>query len=392
MVTNPLLVFRCGAGPKYCENKCTPQFSIGSCSGKDNSKTRSHVYDWWELYGPGGSRHGRIQPPADFPKPLRVSEARDEDENPEPLSKSSADDDVSLLLFRQIKLEPNAMLPLDAVCNATASKPSGGCQSSCCLDGRCTYCDKCAPKANVSSAGCKWCMKLKKPVSPEGCLFRGDVCTLPKGMAAVNPLSGCKTGCCKNGKCTWCEDCYLGCKCRDLGQPLNPDGRCVTRTRTTSRTKTKTRTTTTVKGSGPGRGLRFESCVGAGMVALTFDDGPYGHTEELLNKLKRRGIKATFFVNGQNQWNIYDRANLIRRMRDEGHCIASHGWRHDNELALGFDGTLQNLRQISDAIESIVGLRPKLHRPPFGDYDQETQRAAALVGQDIIIWNVDTKV
>jgi peptidoglycan/xylan/chitin deacetylase (PgdA/CDA1 family) len=39
-----------------------------------------------------------------------------------------------------------------------------------------------------------------------------------------------------------------------------------------------------------------------GYVAITYDDGPYQYTSELINLLDREGVKATFFVNGQNFW------------------------------------------------------------------------------------------
>lgn len=71
-------------------------------------------------------------------------------------------------------------------------------------------------------------------------------------------------------------------------------------------------------------------CTQPGTMALTFDDGPYIFTEELLNTLKTNNIKATFFVNGHNYVEITDDkyAKLIRRAKNEGHQIASHTWDH----------------------------------------------------------------
>jgi peptidoglycan/xylan/chitin deacetylase (PgdA/CDA1 family) len=71
-------------------------------------------------------------------------------------------------------------------------------------------------------------------------------------------------------------------------------------------------------------GTVIEKCTVAGVVALTFDDGPSVYTETLLDLLKTNNQKATFFVNGQNYDNINNYASTIQRMITEGHQVASH--------------------------------------------------------------------
>ena len=66
------------------------------------------------------------------------------------------------------------------------------------------------------------------------------------------------------------------------------------------------------------------SCTQPGVVALTFDDGPYAFTNQLLDTLAGSGHRATFFVNGDNWDSIWNRQPLIHRMIDEGHQIGSH--------------------------------------------------------------------
>lgn len=61
-------------------------------------------------------------------------------------------------------------------------------------------------------------------------------------------------------------------------------------------------------------------------VALTFDDGPWpGTTNALLDGLAQRGVRATFFLVGEQ---VADRAETVRRMADEGHQIGLHTWHH----------------------------------------------------------------
>ena len=58
---------------------------------------------------------------------------------------------------------------------------------------------------------------------------------------------------------------------------------------------------------------------------LTFDDGPSSNTNQILNLLKERDIKATFFVLGSN---VEKNPEVVKRMYEEGHFIANHGYSH----------------------------------------------------------------
>ena len=61
-------------------------------------------------------------------------------------------------------------------------------------------------------------------------------------------------------------------------------------------------------------------------VALTFDDGPHRiYTRNLLDGLRERGVKATFFVVGEN---IPGNEELIRQMEEDGHLIGNHTYDH----------------------------------------------------------------
>lgn len=71
-------------------------------------------------------------------------------------------------------------------------------------------------------------------------------------------------------------------------------------------------------------GTVINQCTTPGTIALTFDDGPYQYTAELLDLLSKNGARGTFFVNGQNFANIYDYAGVVQRMHNEGHQIGSH--------------------------------------------------------------------
>ena len=68
----------------------------------------------------------------------------------------------------------------------------------------------------------------------------------------------------------------------------------------------------------------ISSCNKPGVIALTFDDGPFTFTDTLLDLLRDADMKATFFLNGQNWGNIYDYEDIVNRFVAEGHQIGSH--------------------------------------------------------------------
>lgn len=73
-------------------------------------------------------------------------------------------------------------------------------------------------------------------------------------------------------------------------------------------------------------GSIIRSCTTPGVVALTFDDGPYIYTSAILDALRDTGAKATFFINGDNWGNILNPDNqaIVQRTLAEGHQIGSH--------------------------------------------------------------------
>jgi peptidoglycan/xylan/chitin deacetylase (PgdA/CDA1 family) len=71
-------------------------------------------------------------------------------------------------------------------------------------------------------------------------------------------------------------------------------------------------------------GSIIQSCTVPGVFALTFDDGPFMYTEQVLDTLAASGVKATFFLNGKNYGSIYDYTSTVQRMITDGHQVGSH--------------------------------------------------------------------
>lgn len=71
-------------------------------------------------------------------------------------------------------------------------------------------------------------------------------------------------------------------------------------------------------------GVSITQCTVPGTIALTFDDGPFIYTAQMLDTLAFHGARATFFLNGQNKGSIYAFPDLVERIVAEGHQLASH--------------------------------------------------------------------
>jgi cellulose synthase/poly-beta-1,6-N-acetylglucosamine synthase-like glycosyltransferase/spore germination protein YaaH/peptidoglycan/xylan/chitin deacetylase (PgdA/CDA1 family) len=106
-------------------------------------------------------------------------------------------------------------------------------------------------------------------------------------------------------------------------------------------------------------------------VALTFDDGPDPTwTGPILDTLASRGVKATFFVIGQN---ADAHVPLLRRIYREGHEIGNHTYSHPNLGLTGRKRTEVELDANERLIEAMLDRRTALFRPPyFGDAEPTT--------------------
>lgn len=124
------------------------------------------------------------------------------------------------------------------------------------------------------------------------------------------------------------------------------------------------------------------------VVAMTFDDGPHPVlTPRLLDILKERNIKCTFFVIGRS---AKAHPQIIRRMIAEGHEVANHTWTHASLTSRSDDQIRQELRQSEDALVAAANYRPQLIRPPYGAVNARIKQLMfAEFGYSTIMWSVD---
>jgi peptidoglycan/xylan/chitin deacetylase (PgdA/CDA1 family) len=123
-------------------------------------------------------------------------------------------------------------------------------------------------------------------------------------------------------------------------------------------------------------------------IAMTFDDGPSAeNTPRLLEMLKQRNIKATFFLIGQN---VASNPDIVRRILAEGHEVGNHSWTHPQLSKLSDDRVTSEITKTQDAIKDASGFTPTLLRPPYGAITtRQREWIENRFGLNIILWSVD---
>ena len=123
---------------------------------------------------------------------------------------------------------------------------------------------------------------------------------------------------------------------------------------------------------------------GRKLVALTFDDGPSSVTTgRLLDILKAKGVKATFFVVG----NMARKApELVRREEAEGHEVGSHSVAHQNLSKFGVASLQNDVAEMDRIFMEILGRKVAIMRPPYGAVSTVMRSS---LGKPMINWAVD---
>jgi len=124
-------------------------------------------------------------------------------------------------------------------------------------------------------------------------------------------------------------------------------------------------------------------------IALTFDDGPSKqNTREILSILEEYGIKATFFVIGENARRDPER---IRSIFDAGHELGNHTYTHAYISKISDSELEREIRETENVLVEITGVKPVVFRPPGGYYDDASIAKVEKMGYKSILWSLDTR-
>lgn len=123
------------------------------------------------------------------------------------------------------------------------------------------------------------------------------------------------------------------------------------------------------------------------VVYLTFDDGPHPpETERVLDVLRERGARATFFLIGSK---VSGNEAVLRRMLEEGHTLGLHTYSHAGTFPLlSFDKMLADVNEGKRAVESVAGRKISLFRPPFGVTNPTIAKVVRTLGLQTVGWDV----
>lgn len=121
-------------------------------------------------------------------------------------------------------------------------------------------------------------------------------------------------------------------------------------------------------------------------VALTYDDGPHAvYTEQLLEVLKRHGVKVTFFLLGKS---VAQYPQLVQQEQEQGHLLGNHTYSHADISQMSRSSALAEIADTNRAIYDCTGEYPYLLRPPYGEVSKKFEKDCNML---VALWDVDPK-
>lgn len=122
------------------------------------------------------------------------------------------------------------------------------------------------------------------------------------------------------------------------------------------------------------------------LVSLTFDDGPHPvYTPELLRILAQHGVKATFFLTGEN---IEKYPQIARDIVEAGHSVGGHTFSHGDITRMAYSELSNELVTTRSLIMDATGTDSILFRPPQGRFNLRTLRTTGALGFTTVHWSV----
>lgn len=102
-------------------------------------------------------------------------------------------------------------------------------------------------------------------------------------------------------------------------------------------------------------------------VYLTFDDGPSNRTDEILEILDEKDVKATFFVIGQSGPDAEINKDRMRKIIEAGHSIGMHSYSHVyQDVYASIESCLSSFYENFVQIREVTGVAPTVFRFPGG--------------------------
>jgi len=133
----------------------------------------------------------------------------------------------------------------------------------------------------------------------------------------------------------------------------------------------------------------MNTCVSAGMFAMTFDDGPAQYTNQLLDTLASKNVKVTFHFVTQY---LTDPTVLatIQRASSEGHYIGLRSETTWNLMSMSSDEITSECKRTASVMSEFTGVTPKVIRLPYKGFDDRVRLAVEAAGLTITEQSMDS--
>ena len=125
------------------------------------------------------------------------------------------------------------------------------------------------------------------------------------------------------------------------------------------------------------------------IIALTFDDGPDTlYTPKILDILKEKNVRATFFLIGRK---INKYPEITKRIYEEGHCIGNHTYNHMGLVNVDSNIVKYEVLKTESLLDSLLGKTTKIVRIPWGKSTKEHDMLITNLGYKIVNWDLDSR-
>ena len=150
----------------------------------------------------------------------------------------------------------------------------------------------------------------------------------------------------------------------------------------------------------PSNGEIFGNDLPPKTLVLTFDDGPHPrYTDQILEILKKYGLKAVFFEVGRNLGpettdpaaKLTATAAVSQRILAQGSTLGNHSYSHPVLSKMPEAGYTREIETTNTLLTSILKQPPVLFRPPYGATNDAIVAKVQADKMQSILWNVDSE-
>lgn len=121
------------------------------------------------------------------------------------------------------------------------------------------------------------------------------------------------------------------------------------------------------------------------VALITIDDAPDKYALDMAHTLKELDVPAIFFVNG-HFIETDEKKEILREIHELGFTIGNHTYSHADLQSLSEEEQYDEIVQVNDMVEEIIGERPKFFRAPFGQNTDYSKSVAEDEGMVLMNW------